>query len=495
MTTSPFSAQRRSSAQRRRVDTPPAARTATASATPTRLISETAHDLRAPLTTIRESVRLVRDGQLGAIGQQQRECLSAALDQCECVDQMVGEMLRLDQQQRGSVAAPVRRWVPIQEVRRAVDETLQPWAVPKRVCVLWDDVDEPNLSLFGDPLLLRRLLVNLLVNSIRATAEGGSVLVRLAPQRGGEAVRVSVIDQGRGISEAELHEVAQRQASEATSSGLGLIICRQLAALHFSPLHIRSRLGTGTEVSFELPSGGPTSVAAYWSRWRVAQRTPGKRAPRHAELGSREPAAARAPRAGRRGRLTPPSVQVELPCDQVRPACQQRLVAVVLTLGATMRRDSADAFDRILQQQQQTLDLVYRVEPRRWIWLVDSDLRDFGAHRERIAEVAGAHIENLRLSWSEPQSIPIDERRTAAQVSDLLVRQTLAQCTQASAGDTDQVRLGTAPLSASPAASDRLDQQLHRLSSRMSDQSVRLRRQSLAIRPIDDGSSARSDGP
>ncbi len=119
---------------------------------------------------------------------------------------------------------------------------------------------------------LRRLVVNLVTNSIRVTPEEGYVLIRLESIRNGEAIRWSVIDQGTGISESDMQRIADRQVSFGGGEGLGLSICRQLAALHFSPLQIRSRLGSGTEVSFETAAAGPRSVAQSWSRWRVARR-------------------------------------------------------------------------------------------------------------------------------------------------------------------------------------------------------------------------------
>lgn len=473
---------------RRRVDAPSATRHHAAAA---QLISETAHDLRAPLTAIRESVRLVRDGELGVVGREQRDCLTAAIEQCDCVDQMVGEMVQLDRQHLGTPAT-VRQWVSVGEVRRAVEETLRPWASQRQITVLWDGADDPRRSLFGDPQLLRRLIVNLVVNSMQATAEGESVLVRLSPLRGGEAVRLSVIDQGRGICEADLHRIAQHGhisdsrggAPDESRGGRGLLICRQLAALHFSSLRIRSRLGTGTEVSFDVPTGGPSSVAACWSRWRAAQRRPGKRAPHHTASGSRDAGELGMPPVGRRARLDPPSVEIEMSAAATRPRWEDRLVAGMVTLGATMPRRSAEAFDRVLQRQQRPFDLVYRIDQRSWGWLLDNDVRSAGSRLDRIAETAAGQIDNLRLSWSQPQSIPVDERRTAAQVSDLLVRQALQRYSNTTAGDKNQVRLGTAPLACSPAASQRLDRELHQLSRRMSEQSEQLRRQSHALRPL-----------
>lgn len=59
-----------------------------------RRISETAHDLRSPLASIRKSIRSLHDGDLGPITSTQQGCLSATIDQCDRIDRMIGEMVQ-----------------------------------------------------------------------------------------------------------------------------------------------------------------------------------------------------------------------------------------------------------------------------------------------------------------------------------------------------------------------------------------------------------------
>ncbi len=282
-----------------------------------RLISETAHDLRAPLTAVQESIRLVRDGDLGPINHDQESFLDSAVDQCGCIEQMVGEMVQLERLQTGTPRVH-RQWVSVAEIRRAVDDTLSPWTVPRRINLLWDGDDDPSMLVFADQAMLRRLLVNLATNAIRASVEGGFVLIRLARVRHGETVRWSVVDRGRGISEQEMLRVADREVSYAGGEGLGLAISRQLAALQFSPLRIRSRLGKGTEVNFETAARGPRSVANTWVRWRMSFATPERSVPSRGD-GSIEWTSQTG---DRKMRLDPPAVSVSLSHAASRPRCE-----------------------------------------------------------------------------------------------------------------------------------------------------------------------------
>ena len=135
------------------------------------------------------------------------------------------------------------------------------------------------------------------------------------------------------------------------------------------------------------------------------------------------------------------------------------------------------------QSQLQIFDLVYRVDTRRWVWVLDVDDRDAGERISAITDAAKSAIPSLRLRWSDPQMIPIDEKRTASRLSDLLIRQTLAASTSTHATDTNQVRLGTAPIAPSNIAAARLEVELLRLGSRMSRESFELKNQSRNLRP------------
>lgn len=458
-----------------------------------RLLSETAHDLRTPLSTVRESVRLVRDGEAGEVNADQQRLLDAALTQCDCAAQMVDDMAQLERLQTG-LPRVRRRWIAVRDVRQAVDETLQPWAAPRQVPVLWDGAEDPTQLTFADAEMLRRLVGNLLTNAVRATRRGQAVLVRLERVRGGEAIRWSVIDQGAGIEQGRLKHLIRRQFSGGGGEGLGLSICRQFASLHFSALTLRSRVGVGTEVAFETPACGPTSVAESWTRWRLAERDRRKALIRRRVEAA--PAATGSPVMTERvsagdplisetvhSRIDPPAATVEVTHDGPPPRCRDQVLAGTVSLGAATNRATAEAVDELLQNQQRMYDLVYRVASHRWVWLLDTPPAEVGERLEEIRDRAVERIGGARLSWTDPVPVPIDRRRLGPRVSDLLVREALSASTLRGKTDTNEVRMGTAPVEHSPIAAERLDQEVRRLSGRLSRQSIRLQEQAQRIRP------------
>jgi two-component system, sensor histidine kinase len=121
----------------------------------------------------------------------------------------------------------------------------------------------------ADPLLLERILRNLVSNSIRYTEDGG-LLVSCRPRAG--ALLVQVWDSGIGISQATLPRIFDEfyqvqgsrplEAHQRKGLGLGLSIVKRLADLMQAPLSVQSRVGHGTVFSLTVPLGrAPRSIA------------------------------------------------------------------------------------------------------------------------------------------------------------------------------------------------------------------------------------------
>jgi signal transduction histidine kinase len=119
----------------------------------------------------------------------------------------------------------------------------------------------------ADPLLVERILRNLVSNAIRYT-EDGTVLV--SARRRGDRVLLQVWDTGPGIPAQEQRQIFEEfyqlstnrptTAEQRKGLGLGLAIVKRLAGLMHAPLTLRSELGRGTVFSLEVPRGLHASV-------------------------------------------------------------------------------------------------------------------------------------------------------------------------------------------------------------------------------------------
>ncbi len=430
-------------------------------------MTEPAHQLRSPMTSVRESGRPARagefaSGELGAVYDDHQSLLGSAADRCGYLEQVVGEMVRLERLRSGN-ARVQRRWVPVAEVRRIVDEALLRQTVVAGVEVLWDGADEPDLSVFADANLLCQLLVNLISESIRVTTAGGFVLIRVARIHHGDSVCWSVVDRRSRIDSrnSERSCSAERSLSIDGAQGMGLAVNQQLAALQFSPLKIRSRPEKGIQVSFETAAGGPRSVARHWTRWRLGA----TEAADHMRRSTGSASKLVSESLDRRIRLDAPANRRRLSHDGSGTSFRNHFVAGTVALGGTVSRAAADQFDQLLQSKLDDYDLAFRVDTRRWVWCIDSGSDSVRRRLESLEELATSCIAGIRMKWSHPKIMQWDTHRTAGELSDLLVRQFLAASQTALRFDPQEVRPGTPPIVASKTAEVRLDAEVRRLRS------------------------------
>lgn len=439
-----------------------------------RLISETAHDLRAPLTTIREAVRIVRDGDLGHLSSTQKECLSAAINQCNCANQLVDEMVQSGRFDTGFPNVK-RGWQCIDELRQSVVDTLQPFVLPRDIHLLWDGPFGSGEMVYADATLLRRLIVNLANNAIRVTRDGQPVLVRAQPVPGQDMMLWSVVDQGTGISASDMELIAAGRAPTRSVGGLGLMISRQLAAAHFSGLRIESRVGTGTAVSFTTPMGGPASIAAQWAAWRTellngeSARLHDYGRQVHNVLPQKDSSRSARIAPPRRVRIDVPALAVELGLQGHRPAFPDQVVMATIAIGATVNSEQTDQFEDLLARSMRITELAYRIDRRHWVIAWDADQDTAASKQTALIHSIETEMPQLRVTWGDLSTVtgmthqqPLTESALASRLSDLMIRQSLF-VSKRSFCDANQVRLGTNPIRPSAVAAHRLEKEVRRL--------------------------------
>ena len=114
---------------------------------------------------------------------------------------------------------------------------------------------------YGDPILLERLLGNLVHNALKFTRHGGVVLVA---RTRGNCVSVEVWDTGAGIDASDLprifdefYQLANPERDRSKGLGMGLAIVKRLSNLMNMPLTVYSKVGHGTVFKLLVPLAGP----------------------------------------------------------------------------------------------------------------------------------------------------------------------------------------------------------------------------------------------
>ena len=108
--------------------------------------------------------------------------------------------------------------------------------------------------MYGDYDRLRQMFLVILDNAVKFSPEGSTIHVTFC---GKDGIYVSIRDEGIGISEEELPSVFEKfykskLRQNAKGSGLGLAIAKQIALRHGGTIDVKSKLGIGTEFSFQF---------------------------------------------------------------------------------------------------------------------------------------------------------------------------------------------------------------------------------------------------
>jgi signal transduction histidine kinase len=227
-------------------------------ATAGRLAASIAHEINNPLEAVINLLYLARHDASNA-----QQYLTMA-------EQEVGRIARLAQQTLGFVrdtGAP--GWM---DPAAIMDEILQLYSrklESKRIHVTRRYRNSTQISGYSGEL--RQLLANLLVNAVESMAEGGFLQVRVAAGRqwsdGREGIRITVADNGSGISRANLRRIFEPfyTTKKDSGTGLGLWVSRGIVRKHGGSIRVRSRSegqATGTVFTVFMPYGYEVSRVA-----------------------------------------------------------------------------------------------------------------------------------------------------------------------------------------------------------------------------------------
>lgn len=115
-------------------------------------------------------------------------------------------------------------------------------------------IRRPVGEVFGNSGEIRQVLSNLLVNAMDSMTRGGTIHLRVAQI--GYTVRITVADTGSGIEPRNLSRIFEAffTTKEATGTGLGLWISRQIIERHAGKIRVKSKLGKGTVFTILLPA-------------------------------------------------------------------------------------------------------------------------------------------------------------------------------------------------------------------------------------------------
>src|SRR3954469_11145290 len=198
-----------------------------------RFLRHVSHELKTPLTALREGAELLHDQVAGPLAPPQRRVVSIMRDNSIKLQRLIEELL--DYQRALHAAASLEVKTVVLDV--LVGEAAREHELAARAKGLTLEVDAQSASLEADPDKLRSVVDNLISNAVKFTPNGGRIVVR-ARVASGEAM-IEVLDSGPGVPLEERESIFNlffrgrtKADSGMKSSGLGLAIARELVEAH-----------------------------------------------------------------------------------------------------------------------------------------------------------------------------------------------------------------------------------------------------------------------
>ena len=216
-----------------------------------RWVSDLAHELKTPLTSIRLVVEALHDD----LDVPQQELLDRMLVELERLIQLVRDWLELGQMEDETGSNLNYQPVDLLALLQEVWQNLEPIATQKHLAFACEGSE--SLWVSGDRSRLHRVFLNLLDNSIRYSPAGGRICAALTPATvaGEFGAQIDIIDEGRGFRETDLPHVfdrlycgdpsRQRSLENGNGNGLGLAIVQQIVRAHGGRVTARNHPQTG----------------------------------------------------------------------------------------------------------------------------------------------------------------------------------------------------------------------------------------------------------
>ena len=218
-------------------------------------VANVSHELKTPLATVKAYTETLMDG--GVDPETTDHFLEIINSEADRMNRLVKDLLqlsRLDHQQE--------RWnikeQNIIELLTSCVEKMLPIAGQKKqeINALFDKEMVCRVSMDKDRM--EQVILNIISNSVKYTEEGGHISVNA--QKDGQELKISVSDDGLGISAEDLPRIFERfyrvdkaRSRAMGSSGLGLSISKQIVEEHHGSIEVSSELGQGTTMVISLP--------------------------------------------------------------------------------------------------------------------------------------------------------------------------------------------------------------------------------------------------
>lgn len=230
---------------------------ASAIAEKTRFVASAAHDLRQPLHALGMFCATLDQRLQNA---PEKPLVRNMMTAIESLEESFGAMLDISRLDAGVVQTSIQTF-PIRDIFRRLYQQFGGDAEARELALRFRATRRIVRS---DPLLLERVLANLVQNALRYTRRGG---VLLAARRNARGIALEIWDTGPGIPDdklemifREFYQIDNPERDRSRGLGMGLAIVQRICNLLQHPLELRSKVGRGTMFRVIVPAGDVSAI-------------------------------------------------------------------------------------------------------------------------------------------------------------------------------------------------------------------------------------------
>ena len=218
-------------------------------------LSNVSHELKTPIFSAQGYIHTLIDGGIDDVDINVLY-LNKAAKSIDRLVSMVDDLESISKLEAGELIVEIRTFDLTDLIHDAID-SLEIQSKEKKINLSIVEESKRPIYVNGDRDLVRQVIVNLLVNSIKYGVQGGETIISYAD--GGDKIIVDLADNGIGIEKVHLARLFERfyrvdksRSREQGGTGLGLAIVKHIIEAHHQYISVQSEIGKGTTFSFSL---------------------------------------------------------------------------------------------------------------------------------------------------------------------------------------------------------------------------------------------------
>jgi two-component system, OmpR family, phosphate regulon sensor histidine kinase PhoR len=219
-------------------------------------VSNVSHELRTPLASIKAYIEMLIDGE-AVDTKTQHEFYDVIQNEANRLGRLIDNILNISRIESGLVKIDKKPQSLMVILKQAI-EVITPQTRTKSIRII-EQLTPAFYQTLADKDMLYQAVLNLMSNSVKYTAEGGTITVHTTVDENRRCVITRIIDTGMGIPPKDLPFVFDKfyrvQANNrmAKGTGLGLSLVKQIIeTVHHGRIFVESQVGKGSCFGFEL---------------------------------------------------------------------------------------------------------------------------------------------------------------------------------------------------------------------------------------------------